>query len=242
MGLKSVEAGPIEAMDAIVLYVLRNLRKVEPGTVQAFRIDPERGALATVQPSRELRDTDTGKTEARKPITNVPILYPGIGDYVLAGKLAKGQKVLILVADAAIAGWLDGDLTSPPPAIDAPHSMAGALALPVQAQGVTAAAQLAQNLPADGVRLGSGSTYVDLSAASLTAEAIQVKLGATAAESTYKATTANATITAALSTLAAVPPPVDLATAITAIVANTAAITAIGNALIAAATTKTKVE
>lgn len=218
MTIESPTAGPLEAMDAVILSTLRRVRKIEPGTVDAFRIDPQRGALATVQPNRQIEDLDTGHREARAPLPNVPVLYSTIGAFGLRGRLQKGQPVLLLVADSAIAGWLDGETTSKPPPVDAPHSMAGALCIPVQGLGTVGAAQLAQ-LPASGVRIGSNGSHLDLDDASATLDALIMSLGEGAVSPAMRGTEFKVGMLAFLAAIIA--DPVFIATSPTVVTAAT---------------------
>lgn len=160
MGLDSPDATGVEAMEAFKRHLLHSIKKVDFGYVRKWRIDPLRGALVTVQPSRLLRDEATGRTEERAPIPDVPVIFMGAGDYVVAGELQKDQPVILLIADHQLAGWLEGKRLVAPPKIEAPHSVAGALALPLQGLGPLSMAGLGK-----GLTLGKrdGSVRIQLS-------------------------------------------------------------------------------
>lgn len=90
-----------------------------PAVVTAF--DPE-SQSATVQPLlvRIVLDEDENEVEERMPaISNVPVLYPSFGPWVITSSLRPGNIVFLQFAERAIDVWLEAD---PGTEVDPKHS------------------------------------------------------------------------------------------------------------------------
>ena len=74
---------------------------MDPGTVLAY---DEATATATVQPDLQiLMQDETAMPKA--PIPNVPVIWPGIGNYTLRGDLEAGTRVWLLWSQSGLEHW-----------------------------------------------------------------------------------------------------------------------------------------
>ena len=105
--------------------LLKKVRTCGPGRVLSY--DPER-FRAVVQPSVNVLMAD-GSDMERTPIPNVPVLWPGVGKYVLHGELTAGDFVLLVWCQRDITYWKQTGFMSPPPS-DRIMSEADVVAVP----------------------------------------------------------------------------------------------------------------
>lgn len=157
-------------------------------------------------------------------LVNVPVKWTATGKGKLTMPLNVGDTGELIVQDRSLAEWRKKGVPVDP--IDNwTHNRGDAVFHP--------------GLHSD--RLDKRLTPTDQTATVLDGELL-VKIGELAADFPIKGTSLAAVLAPVIATLAAVPPPVDLVTAITAIEANTAALLAFMNAITATLATKVMVE
>ena len=91
--------------------LMKKVRTSGPGVVLSY--DPET-MRAVVQPSVDLLMAD-GRSVPRIPIGNVPVVWPGVGGYVLHGGMSAGDDVILVWCQRDISRWKATGNQGPPP-------------------------------------------------------------------------------------------------------------------------------
>ncbi len=101
-----------DTLDAMELWLQSRMEQVHtalPGRIQSY--DPST-RLAVVKPS-VLPKSMHADTFDIPPIADVPVVWPGTGEFTLEGNLATGDGVLLLFTEAGIGNWLQSSADAP---------------------------------------------------------------------------------------------------------------------------------
>ena len=149
-----------------------------PGVVQSY--DPD-SQTATVQPAVQFkaRDKDGAITDYEAPaIPNVPVAFPGAGDFSIVWLLEAGDTVLLVFCERSLDEWRSTAGSSHAARDVRRHDLSDAVAIPalrspaapVGAEGLAAGALVVRGAE---VRLGSSAATSYVALATLVDAALQ---------------------------------------------------------------------
>ena len=96
---------PVDVMDTWLQSRLEELHTTIPGTIQSYNASTR---LAVVVPSVRLNSLHGDIIEI-KPITHVPVVWPGCSRFALIpANLQQGDGVILHFSEAALGNWLNG--------------------------------------------------------------------------------------------------------------------------------------
>jgi len=101
-----------DTLDAMELWLQSRMEQVHtaiPGRIQSYNPDTR---LAVVKPS-VLPKSMHADTFDIPPIADVPVVWPGTGEFTLEGNLSIGDGVLLLFTEAGIGNWLQSSADAP---------------------------------------------------------------------------------------------------------------------------------
>lgn len=145
--MTAAKPGHLEALDNLVRDTLGRVRTFKAANVVAYvPPSPSSRATVTVQLARKQADLE-GRTSEIPPIPDVPVMWPGFGDFMIWGTLKPGDDVILGVPDRSIKAWLQRGRTVDPDAGPL-FNVANAVAWPVRLSRAKGA------IPAGGLFLG----------------------------------------------------------------------------------------
>lgn len=145
-----------EVVDAVVDARQEDLYTAIPGIVTAYDATKQ---MATVQPSVKryhLDETGERVSELLPAVAGVPVMFPGAGAYRITWPIAKGDFVLLIVANVSLDRWKAGRGEVTDPQHDG-AGLNGAIAVPGLhpfGRVPTSAPTDAMVLHADAIKLG----------------------------------------------------------------------------------------
>jgi hypothetical protein len=188
------EFNETESLDVVFGQVfdslLCNVHTAMPARVVSFDRDAQ---TLSVQPvlKRKFRGVDP---QPLPQIDDVPVVFPGSGDWWITVDIAVDSYVLLVFAERALESWLDqGGILDPQ--IARKFDLSDAIAIP----GINPSPEaLSPGVAADKItiRKRDNSVYVELDALTAVVEAASIKLGATATQPLVLGTTLAAAFTA----------------------------------------------
>lgn len=110
---------------------LADLHTAVPARVESFASGPPATVKVSVVLDYFHRGEDGAPVQYSPPqLDDVPVVYPGSGDYGITYPLAVGDYVLLIFCERSIADWLRNGGTGIAPAHRRRHSMSDAFAIP----------------------------------------------------------------------------------------------------------------
>jgi hypothetical protein len=134
-----------------------------PGVIQSYDQATQRATVQlTVQFSRRDADTDNRVPYTPAPLPNVPILWPGGGEFSDTWPLVRGDEVWVLFAERSIDEWVVTGESVVTPASTRRFNLSDAVAMPVKSSRgeplpSSAVASGARVIRGPEVRLGSAN-------------------------------------------------------------------------------------
>lgn len=156
-----------EVLERVVSRRLSDVHTAMPGAVESFDAAKQTANIKLQLKARRTTERGDIVDEALPVAVNVPIVFPGAGDFRLVFPLKAGDGVLVIFAEASIDRWqaLGGEQ----PTIDERRfHLADAIAVP----GLLPDVVSWSGLPADGMSIGHDS------GPGIVLRATQVELGA----------------------------------------------------------------
>lgn len=151
-------------LQSVIDSVLANVHTVQVGQVVSFDAAKQ---TCTVQPCA-MRVYTGQDPIALPPIEDVPVVYPGSGDWWITFELVAGQYVLLVFAERSIAKWLNSGGVSDPQ-LSSKFDLSDAIAIPginpypgALTPGVAAGALMLRNRAGNtSIKLETGKATVD---------------------------------------------------------------------------------
>jgi hypothetical protein len=108
---------------------LKDLHTALPGRVEAYDKATQKANIKPLIKSDYFDDQDVRIIESLPVITNVPVVFPGAGDFRITFPINKGDTVLIIFSEGSLDKWLSkgGEVD---PAIYSRHELTDAIAIP----------------------------------------------------------------------------------------------------------------